>query len=663
MKVKKQRFPRALLKSLVKDIEKFIGDNEGRLYLLEIIEDIPYDVRPVVLEVLSSFYEKHMVYFFYLLKLEFGKEVETLCNRALGKYNMAGIDISPPQIFKGVFYKAYASCSRHTGKLAIDVAWDTGESRLHVECFYLTFNCDGIHSFFLIENMAKTRYEQERKVLADMVELSFEEVCFLVAKAYTFNLHHMNRPALGKFLYQKYLDISVAFSRSQELILIRKISQKLTPRQIVNSLFYALKHQDFDYISSLLYEYTLPGSLNDIINPGVIILEGQVQEVYGSHDAARVSAYSVFVEDRKLYRIEYCFYLFKNTAGIWWISDIDQVKRELVNPISEHNPLNKGVIGRVYEIIDLDGLFEILNTVDNIREIEELPYGMHMRVTNYEADLNHGVTFTTGVIADLVINGDEFVVISDDHSVVMDFHELLSLDNHIPVVLKGEYDVSLINACNYMSGQYIFFEDILLYEEDNFIFEDDMRFISARYLIKDKEQLLERVKKLENIKMEIKGNCNVYYQTNSNCGETGFFAEYIISSDWITISTFGDSDLKIARQDFEKRMYDCLEFDGLEVRDESIFDILTSDIKKQYPYLEFTLKEMYLNKWYHSHLVTLRGMSPSEAVETEEGTRLLWNMFKNLREKEKGKYFSGKKNHIDLKEYIRKVEQKKEKNI
>ena len=110
-------------------------------------------------------------------------------------------------------------------------------------------------------------------------------------------------------------------------------------------------------------------------------------------------------------------------------------------------------------------------------------------------------------------------------------------------------------------------------------------------------------------------------------------------------------------------LFRSLEFDGLEVRDESLFDVLTKDLKKQYPSLEITLKELYLNKWFHSHLTTLRGMSPSEAVKTEEGTRLLWNMLKKLREKDKQKYLSGRKSYIDLKEYIRTIEQKKEKNL
>ena len=64
---------------------------------------------------------------------------------------------------------------------------------------------------------------------------------------------------------------------------------------------------------------------------------------------------------------------------------------------------------------------------------------------------------------------------------------------------------------------------------------------------------------------------------------------------------------------------------------------------------------MYLNKWYNSHLSTLSGMSPSEACQTEEGTRLLWTMFKRIKKKEQQRRLRGEHKQIGLKEYIRKL--------
>lgn len=94
----------------------------------------------------------------------------------------------------------------------------------------------------------------------------------------------------------------------------------------------------------------------------------------------------------------------------------------------------------------------------------------------------------------------------------------------------------------------------------------------------------------------------------------------------------------------------------MEIRTGSIFDILNTEIKKDYPELETALKEMYLNKWYYSGLLQLRGMSPSEASQTVEGSQLLWGMLKRFRQKEKGI----SRRRLSVHEYIRKLEQKKQ---
>jgi DNA phosphorothioation-dependent restriction protein DptG len=86
---------------------------------------------------------------------------------------------------------------------------------------------------------------------------------------------------------------------------------------------------------------------------------------------------------------------------------------------------------------------------------------------------------------------------------------------------------------------------------------------------------------------------------------------------------------------------------------------LTPELKKEQPELEALLKEFYLNKWYYSHLTSLSGMSPSEASQTEEGTRLLWTMFKQIKQKENAVGNRNQQFRIHLKEYVRTVEQKK----
>jgi hypothetical protein len=657
---KRTGFPRVLLKNLAEDIFKLIKTNEGSLSILEIIEEIPFESRFEVIEGLSSFYDSAMVGFFNLIKVEYGKEFESICNRALTKYNLAGLEANFPPFKKDKFYKAYASVTRHTGRMTIDVAWEKPDHRLYVECFFLTFSTDGVHSFFVVNDMPAIEYEADREKQPDMAEISYEESCLLVRDAYKFNMRFMSRPALGKFLYQTYIDETSAFSNTNMNPILRKLSANLGPRQLVNSFFHALRYQDFNYLFSILAENKLTQNMllkqiHRTINPGALLLEGQVEEVKGSNNHAELTAYSITLFEQEVYRNDYVFSMTKESGGEWLIANIDRVAACKLDAGSKYNPFDVQVYCRVYEILDVDDLFEILDRVDNIREVEELPYGVHMRVTYFEDDFNHGLTFMTGVIAELVINGDKFVIISQNHDTLEDFHNLFTIDHQSPLVSKGEYELSLSNAYNYLSGQYLQFEDILLDERDDLSFEDGMRFITARYALKDRCKVLSRIEGLKSIMIDLPCEYQVFYQLDDCEDHPGFMAEYILGSNWITVSAFGDKDIVTIRKSFEENMYDALEFDGLEIREEGIFEILTLDVKKQYPGLESALKEMYLNKWYHSRLPSLSGMSPSEACQTEEGTRLLWTMFKKIKQKEQLRRLRGERKQIGLKEYIRKL--------
>jgi len=222
MKNKKSSFPRPILKSLVDDINSLVQSKEGKLLALEVLEEIPLEIRAEVLDGLSSFYSPQMACFFNLLKAEYGREFEPIANRTLAKYSLAGVNTEYKPSAKGEFYKAYASCSRQTGRMTLDVAWSTGANSLYVECFFLTYSTDGIQSFFMIEDITINQYEKDRAMLHEMVELSYHESCFLLNDAYKLNVRYMSRPALGKFLYQSYLDEELDFSPLEVSEIIRK---------------------------------------------------------------------------------------------------------------------------------------------------------------------------------------------------------------------------------------------------------------------------------------------------------------------------------------------------------------------------------------------------------------------------------------------------------
>lgn len=663
MKNSKGHYTKKMLQKQVDEIINHIDSSAGKILLLESFEETPLELRVELLEGLGSFYSPGMVDYFKLINIEYGWEYEALCQRTLSKYRLAGLETEREKPCPGQFYTAYVSCSRHTGRISIDLAWQKDNGKLYVECFFLTFSADGIHSLFIVEDISQLQYEKDHAMLNDMIEIDYLEACYLISEAYKLNVRYMSRPALGRFLYQRYLDEPLEFTAAWANALNRKISARLTPRQLGNSLFYALRYQDYNYLLSILDEQLITGKLfyqfKEAINPGALIIEGQVEEVRASGENAKLSAFAVILQDREVYKSDYKLDLKKDQQGYWFIVNIELVNHRLLESKSVWNPFALQVYCRVYEIIDLDELFDVLDQIENIREVEELPYGIHMRLTCQEEDFNHGVSFMTGVIADLIINMDEFVIISQEKEVVDQFHKMFC-DIYYPfLVQRGEYEISLANAHNYLSGQYSNFEEILLAADDDFAYEDGMRFITLRYLMKDRNKVIQKLGQLNAKMINLYDDFQVYYELDQRFDPPNFMAEYILAGNWVTVSAFGERELLSVRQHFEDNIYEALEFNGLETREEGLFDILDMEVKKQYPDLEAALKELYLNKWYHSNLHNLRGMSPSEACQTEEGTRLLWSMLKKIRLKEKKRPREGFRYQIGLKEYLRKVDLKK----
>ena len=645
-------------KDIISDLRQLSGSNEGRLFMLDLFEEVPHETRPLILEGLSAFREEAVIEFIEVIKLEFDKEYKQLCNRVLDKMHLAGMPRSVLAPFQGTFYKAYASCTRHTGRVTLDVAWKIGRKNLHVECFYLTFNSDGIHSFFLVENMLPAQYDRDRKNLPDMTEISLDEACFLVSQAYHHNLRHMSRPALGRFLYQKYLFEKSDLGSERERNLVRLLSAKLNPRQLVNSIFHAYKYHDWDYILCLLREAAFglktDFEMDAIMNSAAIFIEGGACKEQGDVDRPIVGAYSIVIEAGEFYYREYLVGLIK-TEDSWLIESFEETYKNCCS--TKYNPFSDPAFCRVYEIIDLEQLLAKLDDLDGVREVKELPDGMHMRLTYREEDFNCGVSFMSGVVADLVVNGDEFVVICQDDDNLNDLHDFLE-DEVSCVLLREDYQVNVLTAFRYLGGQYVSFEDVLLEPGSEAACDDGMRLISAHYHIKDRQRVVERLETMGKDFCFQGRDFQLYYQVEASAHGPAFGAEYIMGSNWIAVSTFGDSDMARVRQQFEADMYGCLEFDGMEIREDGIFDILTADLKKAYPQLSAILKELYLNKWVHSHLSLLQGMSPSEARQTEEGNRLLWALYKKIKRREGNRHLSGKPNNIILKEYIRKIEQK-----
>lgn len=657
---RKTYLPRPVLKGIIADIKHFIKDNEGRFIILEVAKEIPVDIRKQLLEELALFYDEDLAVFFRLILEEYEEELKPVCIRALTKYRMAGLDVEAVSFTEGSFYRAYASLSRQSGSITLEVAWRKENRHLDVECFHLSYGTEGIHSFLILTDMPLRKYEADHRQALDMVELGFEEACILIKEAYDVNRKNMTRPATGRFLYKKYLKAQVNVEEEELYSLTLKISADLMPRQLVNSFFYALKHKDYVYTASILEREKITlRNIKDlfsmVLRPGNLLLEARADDALLEGRTARVNGHLCIMEEKGTYKYTYVFKLGQDESLKWKICDVELTgKGELpfyLNPDADR----EGFSCLVYEILDIDELFIWLEEIRLLKVVEEIPRGIHLRVSPWydENEWDNGISFLNRGEVDLVINGDELVVICLDSDLIADWEEEIEIELAESLEFKGRYVADLLTVYSYIEGQYASFEDVVISQDEREMVSGGMRFLSARYLVKNRDEVYKFLSSLNGYTYDLSGY-HIFYQLEKRGEELLLEAEYILDGEYLTVSAFGEEELGSWRDNLWGKVGDHLEFIGMETRREGLFAVLTPEVKRAYPELEMLLKELYLNKWVKSSLPLLKGMTPGEAFQSLEGRRLLWDMFKQMKKSENNR--QKKATFIKFRDYMSKLE-------
>ncbi|MGE5454817.1 MAG: hypothetical protein ACM3O9_06440, partial [Methylocystaceae bacterium] len=573
---KKAMFPRALLKSLATDIALLTSSREGQLLAMEIMDEVPYEVRPQMLESLSAFYEPEMITFFHLVMEEF-PELEADCNRALGKMALAGVEEIDEQVPERVLYRVVAYRTRQLGQMKLEFCYiRPAELVLEVECFVLAFNSDGIHSFFLLSTVPLADFEADRPVGEVVLDLEMQEACFLVQEAHRQNVHYMTPPALGRCIYQPYLKHEALVAHSERVNLIRRLMPSLSPLETVNSFLHASRCGDNGLLDALCLDGEEAFSAYpEFTNEAQMLMEAQVNREVREENMAMLFVTAITACDDEVCQMEYVFTLVKRDEG-WLINHINRFRQERLRDDNPDNPYNHPVFCQVHQLIDVDNLFNGLEGFEDVREIGELPYGSHLRLTRMEYNRSQGVSFMTGILADIVINGEEIVIIAEDESdgrLIGD--ALIKADGSS---LVKEYTVDVVTAYSYISGEFASFEQALC-PDDNGIIEDNLKFISIRYATSDQERVATKLRELVARRFAL-ADCQAFYVLGQREGQEILLAEYLVGDNWVSISAFGDAELTRQRAWFEDNLRLVLEYDGVQLREGGLLGILDPDTRR-----------------------------------------------------------------------------------
>ena len=654
--MRKKIFPKHFIQTVTQDIIANINSNVGILTVLELFEEVPPEWRSVVLNGLSTVHEPAIAVFYHIVMREYGPKYEEQVLRSLQKLSMAGVETPDLNFMPGHFYKAFCSPTRHLGKVNLTVFWEYPEGTYAIESFLLHFSAEGIVSYVLLEDMHHDQLYLDDPLVDDLVELEEEAVCSLLSDAYQYNQKHQTSPALGFYLFQRYL---VEELDSFKLVAgLGAICPVLLPHQAINTLFLALQKKDWIYLNFLsdeqyINEKRIRQAFSQIFGVESQFLEGRIKEIQVEAEEATVSAYILVLLDQKICKNNYTLRMHIRDKR-WKIYQIEKKRTYHLKDSSRYNPLSLMMHCTTYEILDIDELITLIGELERVQEIGELPHGLHVRISAIQDNIDHGISFMSGVLADLVINGDEFVVICQEPSVLESLNERCMA---LKVLNKtGTYQLPLKMVLYYLGGSYINFEDIYMDTDYEYLLGDNMRFITARYVVEDQRAIrryLEGVLQVQIYHLDTQ-TILCYHHLPEHSGDS-FVAEYILDEDYLTVSSFGAKVVGNLRKQLEETLPSAISFESLEIRNLGLFEVLTPEVGKLFPQMEEELKNIYLNKWYYSNSPWLNGMCPFEANKTKDGERLLWSMFKIIQKKINNDYFSGQNVNISLREFMNRV--------
>ncbi len=659
--MKETSYPFEIAKKIATDTERNMTSNIGRLKILEQFDELPLEYRGQLLHMLSAFHRPQIRCFYQMIQDEYGNEYQTEIERALKKLQMAGVEETKPEWFQGSFHAGYCTRTRHTGMVSVSIFWHIAPDNYTAECFLLNFGVEGISNFVLIENICEADMQQEERMLQSLTHLTLRECQLLLTTSYASNQKMLVRPSLGHFLYKRHILSAKAFELSEARAVNIKVSAFLYGKRFINSLFLALKNDDMDYVISLFeWEKFSPERSLEVFaplkKPGTLFLEGCAENVIKQGEQVHIRGYLLLYSDQKLQKYPYDFHMTFASREVRWMIEKIVAYPPLKMSFSQlSNSLRRTLFVRVYQILDMENLLNGLDMLEQVQKVGELPYGLHLRIcTADDTFFEQGVTLMSGVVADLVINGEEFVVLSDQEIITREFDGKFS----DCTVFKKAYQVSMNTAIHYYQGQYRSFEDVLEVPEDHFP-QDPMQFVTACYVVYDRKAFYDFIQQRKVFRFEVPEEQRILYYQFEKVEELGSFeAEYIVDGNYLTVSTFGKTQLKVVQQDLEKSLRGHLHFEHLEVNPQGFFEILTPEVKEAFPQLETIMKEIYLNKWYVSSSPFLENMTPKEAKRTEEGRRMLWKMFKTMCAKPSW-FAAGGNANIAIQEFFTRLEKEK----
>lgn len=670
--------PKQLLQNLAQDLVSMIENEESYSMALELVDQLPAEFQAIFIENLSSVHEVKLARFFWLIIEEYTGEIQKAAQRAIEKYRLVGLAVDDYRIKRqpvpGRFFKALASRTRLLGQVSLVMAWEQENKLLDVWYFGLKFGPEGIRRYLRVTDLSIPDFLEEHEPdEIGMVELSLKQAQALLQQAYFYNQAYQVPAGRPVFRYADCLKdrTPVNFSDSEvQALNLRLTEEKLNPHLIVNAYLVAEKNSDWGLIYDLSsrdsairrYDREAYQELRvaESFEADRLYILSAIERKIIRQKTAEVEARVVISEDSQVEERRYTFKLVLEESA-WRIAQTRILRTREIDEDDPDNPLNYEVYCALYEVAQETEVQELLEDLPEVEVIEDIEFGIHYRWANSLNLLEEGINLAENVFGEFILTGDELLVTAKDRE---DLNALCSLmEDRLPesIHYQQQYyvDVSLVYAL--LSGEFSSFEELLgeLAVEEP---EERLPVMIATYQVANLEPVLKRIRSFTVFEFDSPEGVKCFYEFerirfkagNGQQGE-GFVAEYRVTPQQLTVTTFGQDYLNLVCGELERGLQDSLRFLDIQAPDEgfALLAIVGKPAFSKEAKAEWQKEE--LNRWMQTALPVLDGMTPMEAKETLPGRQLLWRLFKNMKNLQQDLQRKGLNLPIDYREYIRMV--------
>ena len=405
------KMPKRLMEKLSNDLHDLLQSHEGTLLALQLLENLPHQVKKSLVANLSTVHSEEVAKFMLLIAKEYPQEeLGLLAERSIKKLALAGVpqvslDLLQVNDNPVTFSGALVSRTRLKGDMSLVLFFVESVERATYSAYFfnLSFGEMGIKEFFYTKEIS----EAQRGIMeSEQVyqRVSFSEALYLLSLAHAYNIESESLPALGIFVYGWLLEQIEQMELAGDIYPL--LWTDVTPEHLVNGLCLALRREDYQ-----LVDYLTEGCGELSLYKGLLLHNEIISEEL--QEPGVIKALLKMEEEEGLFQLMLEFkFAFEDSR--WKLLSIEELERKKVDWEWLEEALSANTETACYFLHQPHGARIFIESVEGMEMFQEGEGIDLYKWWDLDKVLEEGINFSNAVLADFLVSEDEMVIMAND---------------------------------------------------------------------------------------------------------------------------------------------------------------------------------------------------------------------------------------------------------